>query len=74
MVGYAVGETVSGRGVEGGRRGGSREGQKVLAVEEGSLVASPVEEVAGHDDELEVVQYRPQENCYEVVTAWVHPK
>ena len=74
MVGYAVGETVSGRGVEGGRRGSSREGQKVLAVEEGSLVASPVEEVAGHDDELEVVQYQPQENCYEVVTAWVHPK
>ena len=74
VIGYAVGETVSGRSA-GGRRSSSREGQKVLAVEEGSLVASPVEEVAGrHGDEQEVAHYQPRQSCYEVVTAWVHPK
>ena len=74
VIGYAVGETVSGRSA-GTRRSSSREGQKVLAVEEGSLVASPVEEVTGrHGDEQEVVHYQPRQSCYEVVTAWVHPK
>ena len=75
MIGYAVGETISGRNAEGGRRAASREGQKVLAVEEGSLVATPVEEVTDrHGNKREVVRYQSRESCYEVVTAWVHPK
>lgn len=75
MIGYAVGEIISGRSAEGRRRASNGGGQKVLAVEEGSLVAAPVEEVTDcHGDEREVVRYQTKESCYEVVTAWVHPK
>lgn len=74
MIGYAVGETISGRSAERGRSSSDRE-QQVLAVEEGALVASPVEKVADHHgDERETMRYQSMGSCYEVVTAWVHPK
>ena len=76
MIGYAVGETISGGSASRDRsRSSSDKEQQVLTVEEGSLVASPVEKVSdGRGNERETTRNQSMGNCYEVVTAWVHPK